>query len=181
MAELTLDAVGKKVHELIVNSNTIAAYCETPLQIRIAKAIAEAGANARPFTLLLGEWSDDVGQYAAAEASGLDVEHLAEPAPAAQMRDRWFAIRDVSSEYLAGNRRLLMFQDQHFFAQAVVAGARKAGASYDLVQDGYLDFDMNRIPAVKRALWPLARAIDRNGPQRPSTRLRPLLSKVLDP
>lgn len=157
----------------------VAAYCETPLQTRIAAAIAGACGDPSHFTLLLGAWSDDVGQREAARASGLKTHDLTEADPHAPLSARWRAVRDAVGEYLSGGRRLLMFQDQHFFAQAAAAGARKAAAPYDLVQDGYLDFDMTRVPAAKRALWPLARMIDARGPVRPSPRIRPLAYREL--
>lgn len=157
----------------------IVAYCETPLQIRIANAIADKGGSHDRFQIITGNWSDDVGQHDAAKASVI-AHVMLEAENGLALKARWRAIRDRTADYLSdAPRRLLMFQDQHFFAQAIAAGARKARAPYDLVQDGYLDFDMRPIPAAARMLWPLMRMIDSQGPRRPSTRMRPLYYRAL--
>ncbi|WDI32477.1 hypothetical protein PUV54_04620 [Hyphococcus flavus] len=161
-------------------SDHIIAYCETPLQTRIAARVASVSGTPEKFSILIGNWTDDVGQHEAAAQTALKLEILEAGEPSLTPKARWRHVCDATESFFRGGmRRLVMFQDQHFFSQAVVTGARRAGAAYDLIQDGFLDFDMRRVPAPMRALWPVAKAVDRNGPRQPSTRIRPFAYKKL--
>ena len=160
----------------------ILAYCETALQVRIASRLAQAAKNTAAFELLLGGWNDKIGQDAAAKQLALSTHHIEKPAnftalpPAAQMT----AIRHAAAKTFADSEGILVvFQDQHIYSQATIQSARQYGWKVALVQDGFLDFDMARIPAARRHLWPLFKQLDQRGPSGKLSRIRNILYKEL--
>ena len=149
-------------------------YCETSLQLRIATAIAKQLPSEISATLLLGEWTSGKNVLSPPKALHIDAITFDIESGGAAMgpKERWQRISTTVKQTVENDSLFVLFQDQHFHAQAAVAGARAKGASIILIQDGHLDFDMSVIPRFRRAFWPLLRKLDPKGPQHPRPRLR---------
>jgi|GEM_PF-2381670 len=149
-------------------------YCETALQLRIATAIAKQLTPEISTTLMLGEWTSGKNVLTPSAVTNVNTVKLDidDGGKAIGPKERWRRISTTINRAVTKEDLFVLFQDQHFNAQAVVAGARAKNAPIILVQDGYLDFDLSIIPPLRRVLWPLFRRLDAKGPQHPRPRLR---------